>query len=429
MLLPTLFWLNSTNTALLLVCGLGLMSGLLVFALRLVWPMLALAWLCHLSFLSIGGPFLSFQWDALLSEIGLLALLAVPIGWRRPEPLVLVAIGRWLLLWLLIRLLFGSGWVKLAADDPTWRNLTALHYHFETQPLPTLLGYYAHALPSVVKKALVVVTLVTETLLPLGLVVPSWRRVLVWPIVLLQLGILLTGNYGYFNLEVLLLCLLLAPPEWLSRLRPEPAWYMDEPSRAQTPSSLWWGFPRLLIAALLCTASLGHLLWTVRFRTSVPPLIRQAMRLTAPLQAVSHYGPFASMTTTRPELVIEGSQDGVTWREYPLRWKPGDVHRAPRWNTPYQPRLDWQFWFAAMAKPSDSPWLEVLLLRILEGSPDVMWLLASDPFQGRRPTQVRVHHYQYRFTTPGEQRQTGAYFVREGQLPFISPVGLSVAEP
>ncbi len=155
----------------MLVCGLGLVAvGLTVF-LRCAWSSRCsrFAWLCHLSFLSIGGPFLSFQWDALLSEIGVLALLAVPIGWRRPEPLVLVALGRWLLLWLLVRLFVGSGFVKLAAGDSSWRDLTALHYHFETQPLPTLLGYYAHALPSLVKKALVLITLLTETLLPLGI--------------------------------------------------------------------------------------------------------------------------------------------------------------------------------------------------------------------------------------------------------------------
>ena len=429
LLLPTLFWLSRTNTALLAVCGLGLLSGLLVFALRLVWPMLAVAWLCHLSFLSIGGPFLSFQWDALLSEMGVLALLAVPIRWRKPQPLVLVAVGRWFFLWLLMRLLFGSGWVKLAAGDPSWRNLSALHYHFETQPLPTVLGYYAHALPDLVKKALVVGTLVIETLLPLGIVVRRWRPYVLLPTVLLQLGIFLTGNYGYFNLEALLLSLLLLPPEWLSRLSPEPGPTFDEPSQVSQPRSLWWGLPRVALAAVLFCASLGHLLWTVRFRTAVPPVIHQAMQLTAPLQAVSHYGPFAAMTTTRPELIVEGSQDGVTWREYPLRYKPGDVMRRPRWNAPHQPRLDWQFWFAALGKPSESPWLEVLLLRLLEGAPDVLWLFESDPFQGRRPSQVRVSMYQYRFTTPSEQRSSGAYFVREGRLPFVSPVGLSENAP
>ena len=189
-----------------------MLSGLLVGALRLTWPMLAVAWLCHLSFLAIGGPFLSFQWDALLSELGMLALLSVPIRWRQPQPLVLVALGRWLLLWLLIRLQFGSGWVKLAAGDPTWRNLTALHHHFETQPLPTVLGYYAHALPGVIKKALVVFTLITETLLPMFILVPRWHRLVLWPMLGLQLGILLTGNYGYFNLEVLVLLPPRVPP-------------------------------------------------------------------------------------------------------------------------------------------------------------------------------------------------------------------------
>ncbi len=429
LLLPTVFWLSSSNTALQAVCGVGLVSGLSVLGLRLVWPALLVAWLCHLSFLAVGGAFLSFQWDALLSEIGVLALVAVPIRFRRPQPLVLVAVGRWLLLWLLFRVLFGSGYVKLASGDPTWRGLTALDYHFFTQPLPTVVGYYAHALPAVFKKALVVFTLAAELLVPFLIFIPRSRVVALFPTVLLQVGIAATGNYGYFNLLVLLVALLLVPPDWLSRLRPTPAADRDDPSHLTTRPSLFWGLPRLLFAAVLFASSLGHFLWTVRFRTAVPPPIHQAMKLTAPLQAVSHYGPFASMTTTRPELAIEGSLDGQTWREYSFRYKPGDVTRSPRWNAPHQPRLDWQMWFAALSRPSDSPWLEILLLRLLEGSPDVLWLFESDPFGGRKPNYLRVQLYQYRFTTLREKQTTGAYFVREAPLPFISPVGLTVGEP
>lgn len=429
LMLPTLFWLSSDNTALQLVCGLGLCAGLAIGALRLVWPMLLVAWLCHLSFLSVGGAFLSFQWDALLSEIGVIALVAVPLRYRTPQPLVLVQIGRWLFVWLLFRLLFGSGWVKLASGDPTWRDLTALHYHFETQPLPTILGYYAHQLPSGIKQALVVFALLCETLVPFLVFWPKMRVIALVPTVLLQLGIALTGNYGYFNWLALLLALLLVPPSWLERLRPNPAADNDAESHQPARPSLLFGLPRLAISTLLFSASLGHFLWTLRFRTDVPRPIHQAMKLVAPLQAVSHYGPFASMTQSRPELVIEGSIDGQTWREYPFRYKPGDLQRSPRWNAPHQPRLDWQMWFAALGRPSDSPWLEILLLRLLEGSKDVLWLFESDPFAGRKPRYLRVQHYQYRFTNLRQKQETGAYFTRESPLPFISPVGLTVADP
>lgn len=428
-LLPTFLWLSPTDTALHLVCGAGILASLSVVALRLLWPSLLVAWLCHLSLLSIGGAFLSFQWDALQSELGLLLLIAVPVRYRRPEPLVLVQLGRWLLLWLLVRVVFGAGYVKLASGDPTWRSLTALHHHFETQPLPTLLGYYAHALPSLIKKALVVCTLVCETLLPPLFFIPRLRPYLLVPTALLQVGILLTGNYGYFNLQVLWLSLLLVPPHWLSRLQPVPAEVGDEPSQLQQPRHLLTALPRLLGALILLTASLGHLLLTLRTEQTLPTPIRRAMQVTAPIHAVSHYGPFAAMTTTRPELIIEGSQDGQTFREYTFRYKPGDLHRAPRWNAPHQPRLDWQMWFAAMGKPSDSPWLEVLLLRLLEGSPDVLWLFDHDPFAGQRPRYLRVTHYQYRFTTLAEKQQTGAYFVRHSPLPYVSPVGLTAADP
>lgn len=433
LLLPTALWLSPTDTALHLCCAAGILAGLSVLLLRLVWPSLLLAWLCHLSLLSVGGAFLSFQWDALQSELGLLLLLAVPVRYRRPEPLVLIQLGRWLLVWLLVRVLFGAGFVKLASGDPTWRSLTALHHHFETQPLPTLLGYYAHALPSIIKRSLVVYALLCETVLPPLFLLPRLRPYLLGPTVLLQLGILLTGNYGYFNLQVLVLCLLLSPPHWLSRLVPVPtaraAEDEDDPSQHRLPPHLLTALPRLAAALILFAASIGHLLLTLRIDPQLPSPIRRAMQVTAPIHAVSHYGPFAAMTTTRPELILEGSQDGLTWREYSFRYKPGDLQRAPRWNAPHQPRLDWQMWFAALGSPKDSPWLEVLLLRLLEGSPDVLWLFDHDPFAGQRPRYLRITHYQYRFTTLAERKQTGAYFVRHTPLPYVSPVGMTALDP
>jgi len=435
-LVPTLFWFRATDTALLYVCGAGLLAGLSVLALRLVWPALFLAWFCHLSFLWIGGPFLSFQWDLLLSELGVLLLLSVPVRYQTPQPLKLIPVGYVLLLWLLFRVVFGAGYLKLAGGDATWRDLTAVHHHLETQPLPTVFAFYAHALPFVVKKALSAATLVVEAVVPFLLFVPRLHRVALALFVGLHVGIALCGNYGYFNVQVLVLSLLLAPVAWFAFLRPNPVaapagedGEADAPSQVSRRPSFLYGVVRLAFALLVFAASLGHFLWTLREKNDVPALLRVPMKLCAPVQAVSHYGPFASMTTARPELVIEGSQDGVTWREYSFPWKPGDPKRRPRWNAPYQPRLDWQMWFAALAKPSDSPWLHMLLLRLLEGSQDVLWLFESDPFAGRRPNYLRVQLYPYRFTQPAEQRQTGAYFVRDTPLPFISPVGLTTADP
>ncbi len=227
---------------------------------------------------------------------------------------------------------------------------------------------------------------------------------------------------------------------------------MDEPSQVNQPTSLWWGLPRLLVAIVLCTASVGHLLWTVRFRQSVPPLIRQAMRLTAPFQAVSHYGPFASMTTTRPELVIEGSQDGVTWREYPLRFKPGSVNQAPRWNTPPSAparlavvvRGDGQAERQSLARSASAAHPRRLARR--DVALCVRPLPRPPPHPGpRQPLPIPLHHPQRaapdrcllcpRKPAPlhlpsrplrgrsvaratSEQRQTGAYFVRESPAPL-----------
>lgn len=292
-----------------------------------------------------------------------------------------------------------------------------------------MVGYYAHALPGSIKKGLAAYTLFTEAVLPFALFLPRWRFLFVGPLVLLQVGIALTGNQATHNLLVLLLVILLLPATTFSFLRPRPSNDVDQPSR-HTRRTCWvYALPRAAFALVLFVASLGHFSWTLRSHRDVPTPVRWAMQATAPFFAVSHYGAFASMTTNRPELVIEGSQDGVSFREYHFPFKPGQVTKRPRWSAPYQPRLDWQMWFAALGRPTDSPWLHILLLRLLEGSHDVLWLFDGDPFLGQRPRYLRVQLYPYRFSTIAEKRATGAYFVRQAPLPFISPVGLTVEKP
>lgn len=429
-LLPTLFWLGQSDTALLVVCGLGIVASVLVLFGRLVWPALLVAVVCYLSFLGVGRDFMGFQWDGLLIEAGGLALLAHPVLplWKPDSPGAMVPVGRWLLLWLIARFMWSAGWAKLRSGDPTWRDLSALHFHFETQPLPTLLGYYAHQLPGALKKLSVVLMFVIELGVPLLLLVPRLRRHAFLPFTALMVLIAATGNYGFFNALSVVLFVLLLPDAWLRRWLPARLLRRLEgapapPREASAPRQLAV-ILRAVVATGLGLAGLGQAVQLFVPHKRVPTLLRAPVEWFAPLHLSNRYGLFAVMTTERPELVIEGSTDGQTWRAYEFKYKPGDPLRPPRWNAPHQPRLDWQMWFAALGAPEDSPWLKGLCIRLLQGSPDVLWLLAHDPFAGKPPRYLRAIVYRYRFTSLAERRRTGAWWERTDPQPFIGPVSL-----
>lgn len=427
-LLPTLFWLGSSDTALLVVCGLGIVASVLVLFGRLVWPALLVAVACYLAFLGVGRDFMGFQWDGLLIEVGGLALLAHPVRPLRKSTGAMVPVGRWLLLWLVARFMWSAGWAKLRSGDPTWRDLSALHFHFETQPLPTLLGYFAHQLPGAMKKLSVVLMFVIELGAPLLMLVPRLRRHAFLPFVGLMVIIAATGNYGFFNALSVVLFVLLLPDAWLRRWLPArllrrleatPAPSLGTPKQLPAPMIL-----RAVVAALLGVASLGQAVQLFVPHKRVPLPLRAPVAWLQPFHLSNRYGLFAVMTTERPEIVIEGSNDGQTWRAYEFKYKPGDPLRSPRWNAPHQPRLDWQMWFAAMGSPEDSPWLQGLCIRLLQGSPDVLWLLSHDPFAGKPPRYLRAILYRYRFTSLAERRRTGAWWQRTDPQPFIGPVSL-----
>jgi hypothetical protein len=423
-LLPTLFWLGSGDAALTAVCGAG--AALAVALLCGVAPAAAAAllWALYLSLVSVGQVFLGYQWDTLLLETGLLAIFLAPGGLRprlRGEPSLASV---WLLRWLLFRLMFSSGLVKLASGDPAWRSLTALDYHYWTQPLPTWIAWYAQQAPRWTHAASVVVLFVVELGVPVLTFAGRRARLAAFvPLVELQVLIAATGNYAFFNALTAALCLTLlddaALPRWLRALLP--AGLADRPRRFRPQD--------MALCALVLPLSAVQLAATTGIRLPLPPPLPQLQEALAPFASVNAYGLFAVMTTSRDEIAVEGSRDGRTWLEYAFRFKPGDPRRAPGFVAPHQPRLDWQMWFAALAPCESSPWLERFLARLREGSPPVRGLLASDPFGDAPPRFLRAVLYEYRFSDPAQARRGGEWWERRRLGLFCPVVGDSLPLP
>ena len=395
---PSLFWLFRSDAALQTICLLGCLAALLLM-LGLATRISAIsAYVLYLSLITVGQPFTGFQWDALLLETGFLAIFAgatwLPFAYRL----------------LLFRLMFESGFVKLTSGDPNWRNLHALRYHFFTQPLPTPLAYYMQQAPGWLLDTLTFATLVIELVAPFFLFAHPRRvrQIAAAVLVSLQLFIALTGNYGFFNLLTIILCL----------------WALDDdcfPGRLTglltPPASLKLRFPRSLNIAVAFVILL-----------SILQVFGLQPSLLEPLEIVNPYGLFAVMTTSRIELVIEGSEDNLHWRPYLFRYKPGPPQGTLPLVAPYQPRLDWQMWFAPLGSPQNSFWTRTLVFRLLSAEPTVLGLFKDTPF-AKPPRQIRILAYSYTFAEPSERRRDGAIWERKLLGIWFGPVSIDSLDP
>lgn len=400
---PTLFLFGLSDHALVACCIAGCIAALSLLAGLFSRAAAAVCWILYLSLALIGQPFSDFQWDALLLESGFLALFA-------GAPLL-----GWAYRFLLFRLMFESGIVKLTSHDPNWRNLHALRFHFYTQPLPTPLAYYVSHFPDWLLDSFTALALVIELFVPFLLFGPRrLKRVAVGLFMLLQVLILLTGNYAFFNLLTLSLCL----------------WGLDDSIYA--PLARWLKPARIrhqvlriaASAALALLIGIGGLQLLGMLWPSLDRPSRVISTLVGPFEIVNRYGLFAMMTTTRPEIILEGSNDGEHWLEYSFRYKPGDLRRGLPLVAPYQPRLDWQMWFAALGDINESSWMRGLLYRLLKGEPSVVGLLESSPFPNP-PKYIRALLYDYTFTTLEERRKTGDVWRRKLLGSWFGPVSLS----
>jgi lipase maturation factor 1 len=424
-ILPTLCWINSSNGFLHFLCAGGVVFSLLLIC-RITPPIsLAILFAFYLSLSVAGQTFLSFQWDILLLETGFLAILFAPWElWPRksrstipPPP---SRLGLFLLKLLLFKLMFMSGVVKLTSGDNAWGwidhsfhwdALTALDYHYWTQPLPTVFAWFADKHPEWFKKFSVAFCLVVEIIVPFFIWAPRRLRVIAAGLLIfLQIAIAITGNYCFFNLLTIALCLLLIDDAvW----RPQADARQENSGTVATisQSSMAHWF---IIAALIVTLPLNFWLCYTAIRPEAdwPKPLLMLYRPIEPFRIVNGYGLFRVMTKERPEIQVEGSADGVDWIAYDFKWKPGDVHRAPTWCAPHQPRLDWQMWFAALGGHRQEAWFENFMVRLLENEPAVTHLLARNPFPEKPPKYVRAILFNYRFTTSEERRVSGAWWKR-----------------
>lgn len=405
---PNLFWINDSDLMIQCVSFVGGFFSLCLIVNIAPRLCLLIMYVCYLTLIYGGQVFMTFQWDMLLIEISIIALFLVRFR----------ILGIWLLRWLTFRFFFVSGIVKIASGDPSWWDLTALNYHFLTQPLPTPLAWYAYYLPETILRFLTGFTLFIELIIPFFIFMPRRMRWFAAILFLgLQISILLTGNYNFFNLTAMLLVLSLLDDNHLSALR----FGGQAPCKNQA-----WKVTKYLAGVYVgCAIIISSAQFNSRYLGYVPYFSGWLQSIIAPLQLVNSYGPFAVMTKKRYEIIVEGTDDGVNWKEYEFIYKPGELNQRPLINIPFQPRLDWQMWFAALTAPQNSPWFFGFMEQLLHNSPAVTSLLKTNPFKESPPVFVRALFYDYRYTTEAEYKKTHHWWDRTLVGIFVPPVALN----
>jgi len=418
---PSLFHLRYSDRLLTAAAALGIaLSALIVVGLidaapLLVWMLVWFAlWTLYLSIANIGQTFYAFGWESLLLEAGFLGIFLGPAGMA--PPLVVI----WMFRWLLFRVEFGAGLIKLRGD-PCWRDLTCLYYHHETQPMPNPLSWFFHNLPRRLHNVEVLGNHFAQLVAPIGLAFPQPVSNLAGVIIVVTQGwLVLSGNFSWLNAITILCAVAAFDNGALSTVLP-----IHVPALAAPP--LW--YDGVLMALTLFILVLSY--QPARNLLSR----RQMMNFSFnPYHLVNAYGAFGAITRVRYEIVIEGTSateldEAAVWIEYEFKGKPGNLHRLPPQVAPYHLRLDWLMWFAAMSTPADHPWFIPLLIKLLESDRPTLKLLRGNPFPHAPPTFVRARLYRYRFTTPPEWRETRNWWARELAGDYVPPVRLARQRP
>jgi hypothetical protein len=429
---PTLLWLSSSNHVLMALCWVGLIAALVVIANIAPRAMLLVCFVCYLSFIGAAQDFAAYQSDGMLLEAGFLTLFLAPSGgspgWGRrssSQPRALPPLAAWLLLlWEWFRIYFESGVVKLESGDKTWRNLTAMYDYYQNGPLPTWIGWYLQHWPHWFQRGTAGATLLMELVLVwMVFFGRRWRIVCFFLVTAWQIGVIATANYAFLNYLVLALAFLLLDDRFLSRFVPARwRWALVEPEPIPGPTEMparQREKPAKLSAAR--TAITAVVLTWIAYATAAPlvemfwpnaPLPDGPVAALEPFRIANTYGLFAVMTPERYEIEFQGSDDGVHWTAYPFRYKPQNVAAAPGMYAPYQPRFDWNLWFASLGTWQQNTWVVRTEELLLENDNDVLGLFAGNPFPNAPPKYVRAMLWQYWFSTPTEKRAQGVWWTR-----------------
>ena len=446
--LPTLFLFFHDDQALTTISTIGILASALAMLGIFTGPALFVAWLVYLSIVNAGDVFMSFQWDVLLLEVGFLSLFlatwkpfdlfyseilqdlyeSTPAFFESGRPSIVVI---WLFRLLLFRFMISSGLVKIMSGDQTWADLTAMKFHYETQPLPTPIGYFAHHLPGWFQMFSTAGTFVIELIVPFMFFLPGKIRYVAGAVqIALQLFIIVTGNYCFFNLLTIGLCLFLFDDSAVNKIvsgRLESKLKNLFQSEFK-PNRLRYIY---LVPLVFLTVNMSLFMTPIlrQLASSQPSFMLALVRCVYPFHLVNSYGLFAVMTTTRPEIVVEGSENGQDWKTYEFKYKVGPLNRPPPVIAPFQPRLDWQMWFAALGDDVyHSPWFARFCVKLLQGSSEVLSLMEDNPFKEKPPKFVRARLYDYKMTSFDELLNSGNWWRREYLHEFMPAISLEVHE-
>ena len=432
--IPSLLWLNSSDRMLMTICWIGLIASLVLVAN--VWPraMLFLCLLCFLSFVSAAQDFSNYQSDGMLLEAGFLSLFLAPSGifpgWGAKQPPARATM--FLLLWEWFRIYFESGIVKLESGDPTWRNLTAMYEYYQNGPLPTWIGWYLQHLPHWFHIATAGTTLAMELVLVwMAFLSRRWRIVCFFIVTAWQIGVIASANYAFLNYLVLILAVLLLDDAFLRRFIPS-RWQngldhsalhasragCDEGDGSDSPKTITKTNSFTSLRAALFAVALTWIFYATTFPLvqmfwHEAPLPTKPVAILEPFRIANAYGLFAVMTPYRYEIEFQGSNDGEHWIAYPFRYKPQDLKDRPRIYAPYQPRFDWNLWFASLGSWQQNPMVPRTEELLLENDRAVLALFASNPFPNTPPRLVRAVLWQYWFSTPEQKHADAVWWQRQ----------------
>jgi lipase maturation factor len=399
--LPTLFWVGISDNELSIFAWTGLALSLVVLAGYANAIILTVLWAMYMSIVHVGQIWYGYGWEIQLLETGFLSIFLCPLldprpFPKRPPPLLVI----WLFRWLGFRIMLGAGLIKLRGD-PCWRDLTCLFYHYETQPIPSPLSRYLHFAPQWFHKVEAVWNHFIELIVPWFSFGPRHaRHVAGVLLVSFQVFLIISGNLSFLNYVTIIPFLACFDDTSLRRILPkalvrraERAAQQSEPSRAQN----YLAVALSILVAYLSIAPVTNLVSG-----------RQLMNYSYdPLDLVNTYGAFGTVGRERDEIIFEGTDDAfitgdTQWKEYEFKAKPGDPNRRPPFVAPYQPRIDWQIWFAAMASPAEYPWTLHFVWKLLHNDRGTLSLIAHNPFPNAPPHFIRARLYRYRFAPLGD---------------------------